>query len=109
MRGRKCDDPGQTDAKYRSARSGSSSAVPIRVGGWAVDLAANTGTGVSRIDVLDGGCDGELIGQAEYGIVRDDVAERYGHEFRESGWELVLDRLTEGVHTIGVLLATLPL
>ena len=78
--------------------------LPVRIGGWAVDLGADTGTGVDHVNILDGGCNGELLGRAEYGIVRGDVAERYGHQFGESGWELILDTLTKGVHTLGVRL-----
>jgi len=78
--------------------------LPVRVAGWAADLGAEDGTGVEHVEILDDGCEGELLGRAEYGIVRGDVAERYGHQFGESGWELTLDQLSRGVHTLGVRL-----
>lgn len=78
--------------------------LPFRVAGWAVDLAAASGSGVERVEVLDGGCEGVLLGQAEHGIIRGDVAVRYGHQFREAGWELLVGRLSVGEHVLGVQL-----
>jgi hypothetical protein len=78
--------------------------LPFRIAGWGLDLGSSSGPGVERIEVLDGGCDGDLLGLATHGISRPDVAARYGDRFAESGWELVLERLNVGEHVRGVRL-----
>jgi hypothetical protein len=67
-----------------------------------MNLSATVGPGVERVDVLDGGCGGQPLGSATYGISRPDVAEQYGEQFAESGWEFVIDRLTVGEHELAV-------
>ncbi len=78
--------------------------LPFRIGGWGLDLAAAAGPGIERVEVLDGGCEGEPLGRAEHGITRGDVAERYGHQFGQSGWQFVVERLSAGEHVLGVQL-----
>jgi hypothetical protein len=78
--------------------------LPFRIAGWGLDLGSPSGPGVERIEVMDGGCDGELLGLAIHGISRPDVAARYGDRFAESGWELILERLSVGEHVLGVRL-----
>jgi hypothetical protein len=61
----------------------------VEVAGWAVDLAASTGTGVNTIHIYRGGPagDGVFVGAATYGVSRPDVAEAFGSsQFTNSGW-----------------------
>lgn len=78
--------------------------LPFRIGGWGLDLAATSGPGIERVEVLDGGCEGKPLGRAEHGITRGDVAERYGHQFGASGWEFIVERLSAGEHVLAVQL-----
>ena len=78
--------------------------LPFRIGGWGIDLAAQLGSGIERVDILDGGCEGTLLGQARYGLTRGDLAERYGDQFGKSGWELDVKQLGVGEHVLGVRL-----
>jgi len=80
--------------------------LPFRVSGWAIDRGATWGPGVERIEVLDGGCDGVVLGEAEFGLERQDVAGQYGERFAESGWQFVVDRLSVGDHLLGVRLVS---
>jgi hypothetical protein len=78
--------------------------LPFPVAGWAADLASPSGPGVERIEVLDGGCQGRLLGEAEYGLERGDVSLEYGHQFGRSGWRFVASSLASGEHELGVRL-----
>ncbi|MEH7106792.1 Ig-like domain-containing protein [Bacillus sp. JJ1764] len=67
------------------------------VKGWFLD-----GNGVAKIDVL---VDGKIIGQAQYGLSRPDVARVYPqYNNQNSGYNLVLSSktLTNGPHTVTV-------
>ncbi|HVJ26953.1 MAG TPA: hypothetical protein VM493_05395 [Vicinamibacterales bacterium] len=75
---------------------------PLNVQGWAVDGGAPTGTGVQMVHVYaipDGGA-GMFLGQATYGIGRDDVAAMYGSRFSGSGFQLTAPMLPAGNYTI---------
>ncbi|HZU06066.1 MAG TPA: fibronectin type III domain-containing protein [Chloroflexota bacterium] len=79
------------------------------VSGWAADLAAPDGTGINAIVVsLDGALDSpdnRLIGVAEYGAPRPDIAEMLGDErFTASGFTLLWDTTTtpSGPHQLVV-------
>lgn len=76
--------------------------LPFRIAGWSIDLGADSGTGVERVEIRDGGCDGQLVGVAEYGFSRPDVAQLYGDTFKNSGWQLLITRLGNGSHVLGV-------
>ena len=78
--------------------------LPFRVSGWAIDRGSTSGPGVERIEVLDGGCNGELLGEAELALKRDDVGAQYGERFTMSGWQFVVDQLSVGEHVLGVRL-----
>lgn len=78
--------------------------LPFRVSGWAIDRGSTSGAGVERVEVLDGGCNGQLLGRAESGIRRPDIAADYGERFMKSGWQFVVDRLNVGEHVLAVRL-----
>lgn len=75
---------------------------PFLVSGWAIDRAALEGTGVSVVQIMDEGCEGTVIGIAEYGIERTDVAANHGQQFLYSGWQFEVERLRPGEHTLAV-------
>src|SRR5262249_46458813 len=63
------------------------------VSGWAVDLAATSGTGIDNVVVsLDGPLDSpdyRLVGVATYGAAREDIAQNLGDErYTPSGFVL---------------------
>ena len=79
----------------------------VLVGGWALDLAASSGTGVSAVHVYRDGPAGSGVGLgvASYGGSRPDVAAAYGSsQFTNSGWGLSWDTsgLSPGSHTLYV-------
>lgn len=74
--------------------------VPFVVSGWAVDLAAVSDTGIDVVQILDEGCEGVVIGIAEYGLERDDIESRYAEHFLYSGWEFEVSNLRTGDHTL---------
>jgi len=78
--------------------------LPFRVAGWAIDRGSTSGTAVDRIEVLDGGCDGRLLGAAEHGIERPDIVSSLGERFAKSGWQFVIESLSVGDHVIAVQL-----
>jgi len=75
----------------------------VRVEGWAIDLGAASGTGVSTIHVWAapaGGGAGIFLGAATYGIARPDVGTAFGSSrFTNSGYSL-LATLSPGTYTI---------
>lgn len=76
--------------------------LPFLIAGWAVDLAAAEGTGVNRVEILEGGCEGTVIGIATNSIDRPDVAETYGPQFAPSGWQFEVKLLRPGDYTLAV-------
>jgi hypothetical protein len=69
------------------------------VTGWAVDLSATSGTGIDAVVAsLDGALDSpdnRLVGVAEYGSPRPEIAETLGEErFTNSGFTLAWDTST---------------
>ena len=76
--------------------------VPFTVSGWAVDLAAAEGSGIDVVQILDEGCEGAVIGIAEYGLGRPDIGRRYSEQFQYSGWQFQVERLRQGDHTLAV-------
>lgn len=71
------------------------------VGGWAIDPAAASGTGVSTVHVWAFSSTGAAtpLG-ASYGGQRNDVAAAYGSRFRDSGFTIVASGLAPGAYTI---------
>ena len=75
--------------------------------GWAADRAAARGTGVDAVHVyLDGVAGrGRMLGSADYGLVRNDVASALGHQrFAPSGFRYGFDlgSIGKGEHTLFV-------
>ena len=81
--------------------------VRSRIAGWAVDLAATSGTGVDTVHVwatpTDGGA-ATFLGVADYGFARPDVGTAVGnHQFDNCGFSLVGGgSLAPGTYTISV-------
>ena len=75
--------------------------LPFVISGWAVGETDTKG-GTGRIQVLDGGCEGAVIGIAEYGLERPDIASVYGEQALHSGWAFDVDRLHLGERTLAV-------
>jgi hypothetical protein len=69
---------------------GSTVGQPFVVGGWAVDTAALTGTGVSAIHVwaVNSAGAGTFLGVAPYGGERGDLAAILGERFRYCGFTM---------------------
>jgi Cellulase (glycosyl hydrolase family 5) len=70
--------------------------------GWAIDVDSSDGSGVDRVSVY---LDGTPVGDAHYGLPRDDIATAYGPRFRQSGWQALLDLDTlasPGAHRVEV-------
>ena len=69
---------------------------PFVVSGWALDEAAEGDPGISKVQVLDRGCEGDVIGVAEYGAIRNDIGLRYGDQVEDSGWQFEVTRIHTG-------------
>ena len=88
--------------------NGTHVAQPFVMGGWAVDLAASTGTGVDVIDVwaypTDGGNGGQPLLAGVAGEVpgsRPDVGAYFGDaRFSDSGWGLTVSGLPAGAYDL---------
>ena len=77
------------------------------VGGWALDVAAASGTGVSEVQVYaypnpGSGQTGIALGAATYGGARPDVAATFGAQFTNSGFTKQVTTLTPGIYQISV-------
>jgi hypothetical protein len=78
------------------------------VRGWAIDLAAATGTGVNAIHVYayrnpGSGTPAQFLGVATYGSARGDVAAAFGSsQFTASGYSLPVSGLSAGTYDIVV-------
>ncbi len=63
----------------------------FKIDGWAIDAQSTQDTGINKIEIyLDGPKNfGKLIGQANYGIERQDVAKAFGNpNYVNSGYKL---------------------
>jgi hypothetical protein len=69
------------------------------VRGWALDGRATDGTGVDRVQLY---LDDTLVGDAQYGRPRPDVATQYGQQFANAGWTTQFDPagFSVGPHTL---------
>ncbi|MBE3092209.1 MAG: N-acetylmuramoyl-L-alanine amidase [Chloroflexi bacterium] len=79
----------------------------FELAGWAVEQSAMDSTGITAIHVYDGPANGEqnMLGVAQYGIVRSDVASNFGKaNFTNCGFKLIVNssKLTNGKHTLYV-------
>ena len=80
-------------------------AQPFAIGGWAADMDAPHGTGVTGAHVwaypLAGGPP-VFLGTAEYGAARPDVAAVHGDRFLASGFSLLVQGLPHGNYDLAV-------
>jgi hypothetical protein len=77
------------------------------VAGWAVDLAAPSGTGVDAVDVWAYPATGaapRYLGRASIGGTRTDVAAAFGPKALQSGYGLNAFGLTAGVYDVVVFM-----
>jgi hypothetical protein len=76
----------------------------FEVGGWALDAAATSGTGVDAIQfyVFPPGSPGVFIGQGKVGISRPDVASIFGQQFINSGFHYTITGMSPGNFVLGV-------
>ena len=78
---------------------------PFVLAGWAADLNAAEGTGISTLHAwaypLTGGPP-VFLGATHYGGARPDVAAAHGDQFAESGFGLKVQGLTPGNYDLAV-------
>ena len=75
------------------------------VGGWALDLDAVRGTGVTTLHAWAYPADGGVpifIGATAYGGSRPDVAAVHGERFKDSGFNLIAQGLPAGDYSLAV-------
>jgi glucose/arabinose dehydrogenase len=75
--------------------------------GWALDLAASSGTGVDTIHVWaypnpGSGTPPVFLGAAAYGTSRPDVGAAFGAQFTNTGYSLAVSNLAVGVYQLVV-------
>ena len=66
---------------------------PFMIGGWAVDLDASEGTGVTTLHAWAYPAAGGapiFLGATAYGGARPDVAAVHGDQFKDSGFGLIV-------------------
>ncbi len=89
------DDPSQNETIEEANKSN------IKVSGWSVDFSSQNTTGIDKIEVYLNGPRGfgKFLGEADYGIERQDVANAFGNaNYTNSGYSLYFDgsNLEEG-------------
>jgi hypothetical protein len=72
--------------------------------GWAADLDAARGTGVTAVHAWAYPAKGApvFLGAAQYGVARADVASVQGAQFRASGFALAMPQLARGSYDLAV-------
>src|SRR5207247_5511321 len=69
----------------------------FEVGGWTLDAAAASGTGVDAVHFYvfpdDGASPGVFVGQGSYGSARGDVAAVFGSRFTNCGFHFTITGL----------------
>jgi Tol biopolymer transport system component len=86
-------------------RAGAAVSQPFVVGGWALDLDAVAGTGVTTLHAWAypaGGGVPIFIGATAYGGSRPDVAAIHGERFKDSGFNLIAQGLPAGDYNLAV-------
>lgn len=66
----------------------------IKIDGWAINLSVSDSTGINNVEIfLDGPKNsGRLLGQAQYGIERQDVANAFGNaNYTNCGYQFSFD------------------
>jgi hypothetical protein len=78
----------------------------FEVGGWAIDPAATTGTGVNAVQFYifpnDGAGSPVFLGAGSYGWSRPDVAAAFGSQFNDSGYHFTVTGMMPGSYLLGV-------
>jgi Viral BACON domain len=94
-----------TQVEIDTPRSQANVTQPVVLTGWTADLDAAGGTGIDTVHVWalprHGGAP-ILVGTADLGGVRPDVAAVHGEQFRSSGFALTIGGLTPGVYDLAV-------
>jgi Tol biopolymer transport system component len=78
---------------------------PFMVGGWAIDLDAAEGTGVTTLHAWAfpvGGGAPRFLGATAYGGARPDVAAVHGDRFKDSGFGLIAQGLPAGDYDLAL-------
>jgi hypothetical protein len=78
---------------------------PFSIVGWAVDLAAATGPGVTGVEAVafpEAGGNPIPLGAATYGLARPDREAAFGAPYRNSGYTLSVSGLPTGRHRLEV-------
>jgi hypothetical protein len=96
--------PGFLD--FDTPREGAVVTSAFEVGGWAVDPAAPTGTGVDAVQIYiftnDGLGGPVFIGQGSYGWARPDVGAIFGSRFTNSGYHFTVTGAMPGKYVVAV-------
>jgi hypothetical protein len=73
----------------------------VSLEGWAADLLSSTGTGITRVQIE---LDNAPLGEAVYGLWRQDIADAWGARFGASGYYYIWDTraTSDGLHILGV-------
>jgi hypothetical protein len=78
----------------------------FEVGGWAIDPAATSGTGVDGVQFYifpNGGTGaGVFLGNGSYGWARSDVGAAFGTRFANSGYHFTVTGMMPGDYLLGV-------
>jgi hypothetical protein len=78
----------------------------FEIGGWALDLGAQSSSGVDAVQFYvfpnDGAAPGVFVGQGSYGSARADVGAAYGSQFTNSGYHFTITGLGPGKFMLGV-------
>lgn len=80
-------------------------AQPFTIGGWAVDLDATEGTGVTTLHAWafpSAGGTPIFLGATAYGGARPDVAAVHGEQFNDSGFGLIAQGLPAGDYDLAL-------
>jgi hypothetical protein len=86
--------------------SGQTVTSAFEVGGWALDQAAPSGTGVDAVQFYvfpnAGAAAGVYIGTGSYGQTRTDVGSIFGTQFNNSGFHFTITGMGPGNYVLGV-------
>jgi subtilisin len=74
---------------------------PFQIAGWALDLAAASGTGMDEVQVTaypnpESGAAPIPLGRASYGLPRSDLGTTFGSQFTNGGFALTVNGLRGG-------------
>ena len=79
----------------------------FEVGGWAIDAAAASGTGVDAVTFYvqpqGAAAPGVFIGTGSYGWARGDIGALFGSRFTNSGFHFTITGMSPGTFTLNVV------